>query len=328
MQFLKGELKLEDLYYHEREEVKVVVRRLNTLYWLQSNFRELHILISKVTIGNIIFLIMYEGQEADITKVEKYCKNYLSKLKEESKVSKLDYCVDKMMFSEISLSSFCDLFSEEWLDKMYDDKPAIMDVLHIDNSKLVCKEELLEPLCEIKSFTRRYIPEDELARIRNSRIRRNITVYPPVHYIVSEDNSSIAEQMSDEIIYELRKARRVNSRRIIMLSSSNTIELERNHYLGKYQLIFHVTENNGRIIDEIKSLCSLWPFIIIRNKRLTKKAALKQLNEVAKANNVSISKETCLHILKNSKEFTYNEINDLFRKWLLTDYTVNQFHKR
>ncbi len=365
MQFYKGELKLEDLYYRDREAVQVVACKLNTKYWNRESSLGLHVVMSRVTIGMAVFLIMFEGQEADVDTIDTICQEYSKEISDESDLPKVQRFKEKISYSEINLKTYCNLLTEEWLERMYEDKAAIMEILHIDYSKYVCDEGLLPPLCDERQSIKRFISKDELSRIRNSRIQQGMVVYQPVHYIVEENNDDVAEQIDNEIIFELRKAQRITSRRFIKISDSDIANLEKyrykiqnlnnldggvvivlmnhcdfgdaskliravysedNNYIAKYEVIFHVSEGDKKIIDAIGEICSLWPFVKIRNKRLTKAAAIKQLYEIAMTNNSPISKDDCLAILKNQKDYSYDEVNELFRKWFLTDYTINTFH--
>lgn len=251
------------------------------------------------------------------------------------------------------------------MEKMYEDRLAIMNQLRIDHTEYVCRERLLATLSDSKTKGRKYIPRDELVRIRNSRISKGIIAYQPVHYIVIESNDDVAEKIDEEIIYELRKAGRITSRRYLKLTNSEICLLERHrciiqnlnnidggtvivnlqhcdlddaiklikavyseegHYLGKYETIFHAAEGRQDIVEAVKTICKLWPFITISNKRLNKKAAIKQIREIAIDNNVEVTKEDCLKILQGKNDYSYNEISELFRKWILTDYTINTYH--
>lgn len=365
MQFFKGELKLGDLYYRDKEVVCQSARKLNSEYWSRKLFWGLHVVVSRVTLGMVTFLVMSETQDVDNEEIDSICREYATDLAKQSDVSKVDCYKDKILVSEITLYTFFDLLKEEWLEKMYEDKDEIYDLLHISGSKYVCKEELIASTIKERKSTRSYIPKDELVRIRNSRIQQGIVAYSPVHYIVVESNDTIAEQIEDEIIYELRKAGRITSRRLIKLTDSEMINLERhrykiqnlnnldggtvivsmnhcdfedavkltkavyseeNHYLSKYEVIFHVSENDQKLLNAIEDTCKLWPFIHIRNKRLNKKTAIKQLEEIATANNVIVTQEDCLKVLKDQKNYSFDEVNEMFRKWFLTDYTISKYH--
>lgn len=365
MQFFKGDLKLEDCYSYERDKVKIEARALNNKYWLLGNFQALHALISNVTARSLVFLIMYEGHDIEISGINDFCQEYIAELKKEASYTKIDYCADKMSFNEITLNKFLELFSENYLDKMYDDKSAMMRLLYIDNTKLICEESLLEPFSKTKRFKKRFLPKEELARIRNNRLRKGVVTYQPVHYIVIEDCSDIADQIDNELIFELRKARRIVSRRMIKLKYTDITRLasnrfiiqnlnnldggvvivdlngidseetrdiikavysEYNNYSGKYLVIFHAPDGIPKIREEIKTICSLWPFITIRNAHLNRKSAEKQLKEVAGANDVIMSDDVCSDLLKDKSDFSYSEINELFRKWYLTDYSIDKYY--
>lgn len=365
MQFFKGELRLENMYYREKEGIQVVARKLNSQYWANSSVLGLHILISKVTIATVTFLIMYEDQDARISQIDNVCQEYASELCELSDISKVGKFTETIAISEITLNSFCNLFSEEWFDTMYDDTVSIMDLLHIDNKKFVCREKLLPTFKAKRKSLRKYIPREELVRIRNGRIRQGTVTYQPVHYIVAESNDLIATQIEEEIIHELRRAQRIISRRCITLSCSDLFDLEKhryiiqnlhnldggvvivnlnhcdindarsliksvyseeNSYLSKYAVIFNVPEGNPKIPEAIGDICKIWPFITINNKRLSKQSAIKQLTAIATANDLFLSNEECISILKAQKDYSYDEINEMFRNWLLSDYTVNTYH--
>ncbi len=365
MQFFKALLKLNDLYYSDQRTAQDNIRRLNTKYWIDTVYPEIHVLMSRISYGQATIIVMYEQIEAEIKTIDRVCQKYIEDLCKESGIDKISWNKEKLIISEITLSTFCELFSEEWLDKMYEDKPAIMNILRIDNSKFICSEDLLEPLIGGKKYIRRYIPEEELARIRNSRIKSGEVTYQPVHYIVIENDSNIRNLIDDELVYELRKSGRITSRRCIRLSSDNMFQLQRhgnkiqnlnnldggvvfvnvndcspeelknltravytetNNYSGKYAVIFHVCEGNDHFIEEIKASCNLWPFICIYNKRLERNAAIKQFLEVARNNQVELSRKECAGILKGQNDYSYDEINELFRKWFLTDYSVKIYH--
>lgn len=365
MQFFKGELRLEDMYYREKEGIQVVARKLNSKYWANSSVLGLHILISKVTIATVTFLIMYEDQDARISQIDNVCQEYASELCELSDISKVGKFTETIAISEITLNSFCNLFSEEWFDTMYDDTVSIMDLLHIDNKKFVCREKLLPTFKAKRKSLKKFIPREELVRIRNGRIRQGTVTYQPVHYIVAESNDLIATQIEEEIIHELRRAHRIISRRCITLSCSDLFDLEKhryiiqnlhnldggvvivnlnhcdindarsliksvyseeNSYLSKYAVIFNVPEGNPKIPEAIGDICKIWPFITINNKRLSKQSAIKQLTAIATANDLFLSNEECISILKAQKDYSYDEINEMFRNWLLSDYTVNTYH--
>ena len=365
MQFFKGELKLEDLYYREKECVQVVARKLNSEYWKGQYGTGVHVIVSKVTVATVTFLIMYEYQNADIAQIDKACQVYTTELSEQSDTSKVDNHKDTIVIAEITLDAFCKLFSEEWLDTMYDDTISIMDLLHIDNKKYICRERLLPQFRADKKLPRRYIPREELVRIRNGRISQGVITYQPVHYIVEESNENIASQIEEEIIFELNKAHRIVSRRCISLSGENVFDLEKhrcviqnlnnldggvvivnlnhcdtkdtetliksvysegNNYLAKYAVIFNVPEGNIKMNKVIGDICEMWPFITISNKRLSRQSALKQLDAIASTYNLTLTKEEGHSILKAQKDYSYDEIHEMFRSWFLSDYTVNAYH--
>ena len=365
MQFFKGLLKIPELYYRDKDAVQTTAKTLNTKYWLHENGSRYHILASEVTVNRITFITMYEGGEISIDDVRENCEMFIEELCSAHGSQHLDAYSNQMKITEITLDSFCNLFSEDLLNKMYDDKSAIMGILHIDNTKFVCKEELLEPFSNYKQFTRRYLDNRELMRIRNGRVRSDSIVFQPVHYIVLENNAEIIKQIDDELIYELRKAKRIVSRRCIHLSEDDvfkiqkyghriqnlnnldggivfvdvssdsvndlvrTVYSETNHYRGRYAVVFHVNEDDEKSVEEIEKTCRLWPFFIICNKRLGRRDAIRQLLEVAKSNDIDISRKDCQEILKANgikNEYTFDEINDMFRRWMLTVYNIEVYH--
>ncbi|MBE5859333.1 MAG: AAA family ATPase [Butyrivibrio sp.] len=365
MQFFEGELKYNFEFYSDVKRLVGVARRINSKYWLGDKESGIHILISNVTMSKVTILCMYERNGCDYWTIFNNCVEFSREIMAVSNVNAGLDASDRLNISEITLNVFDNLFREEWLDKLYDDKAEMYKVISVDYAQYICKENLFDSCFEKKSFKRRYIPRDELLRIREKSCRDNAMVPQPMHYIVAESDAYVTREMYDELIYELRKGGRITSRRYIKVSGDMMGELSRNnykiqnlnnlngglviadlnsmteedaenlirsvyseynHYSGCYIVIFHVRKNDRNSIDCIRKICSLWPFVQISNKELSRKKAGIRIKEIAEDNNLMLSDKDCMNMLPNRKTFTFDEINTIFRKWYLTKYVVDEYY--
>ncbi|SEL53598.1 AAA+-type ATPase, SpoVK/Ycf46/Vps4 family [Butyrivibrio sp. ob235] len=365
MQFFEGELKYNFTLYSDTKRLLGVARQINTKYWLGDKELGIHILMSNVTMSKVTILVMYEGNGCECGAIFDKCVDFSNRIMAASNISDDFDASDRLTVSEITLNVFDDLFREEWFEKLYDDKAEMYKIISVDYLQFICKENLLDACFEKKTFRRRYIPRDELLRIREKREKYNAMVPQPMHYIVAEADDNVRAEIDDELIYELRKAGRITSRRYIKVSgdimgslSRNNYKIqnlnnldggfaivelnckttedanalvksvysEYNHYSGNYIVIFHVSENDRNIIDSIHKICSLWPFVQISNKELSRKKAVARLREIAEENNLVLNDMECMQILPNGNSFTFDEINTTFRKWYLTKYVVDEYY--
>ena len=352
MQFFEGTFRFSSISYSSKEKLHNYIRELNTKYWVDCKSK-IHISISKITTGNATIIAMNEDNSVT--------GQYIEDLSDIARMNELSENVENIVFNEISLSTFENRMREEWFDQLFDDKDAIWEKVHVDGKQYICKERLLEPLSVEKTFNRRYIPKIELDRIRVNNCKSDFTEMP-VHYLVIEKTREIQNRINEEIVYELRKAGRISCNRYITISADNYSDLERyngkiqnlnnldggivivrldclieghsielvraiyseqNNYTGKYTVIFNVPEDKKELVNEVKRVCKLWPFVTIENRKLNKKEAITHIKEIASENGVSLSNEECKKILGEIKCCTHDEVNELYRGWYLNTYNID-----
>lgn len=359
MKFFKRKINYGQNNKSNKTDLIEAARSLMQDYW-NTSANKIHFLVSRVTCRHIYLICMYEGNDLDINNMKTAEMIYMVKLLNLAGLENKEPN-EEQEFLEISFYDFME--NLRLARNIYSDLELAYNPLKIDLQQEVIPEKLFDTNIEPVEKAYSFIPSDELTRIRCSENTERDDVDRPVHYLVYSNNRKVIDEINEDLIYRLRKYKRITSRRYLEISRNNIKPWDKNNYRignlnnldgglvivnlddtvnddfevlvnsvysepgkykGKYTVIFNLCEADDARVSVIKRICDFWSFVVISDGKLERAKAIKLLDQIAEENDVVLIDSYYDEILEPGKKYLRDELIAAFRKWYLNRYNIRK----
>ena len=358
MIFYEWKTKCGQISRDTKTKLAETARNMLQNYWNESS-DGFHFLLSMVTTRHIFFIGMQETNGSNYYALENAKTAFIAEYVDVVEIEEPKPC-DYIGVAEITLDEFMKHLKQA--EQIYSVQKPDISVLKMDSEQPVIPEKLFDKSIECSGQKSIFIPEDEIKRIESTQKPADYEAERPVHYLVYGNDRRVINDISEELINELRFFDRISSNRYLEISKDDLSILEKHEYIiqnlnnldggtvivklddgttdedferlvnavyseprkykGRYTVIFNLCCTDCHRVNEIERICDYWPFVEISDDKLERSSAIKLLDQIADENDVVLLEKHYDEILQTGRINSRSELSNAFRKWYLNTYNI------